>query len=243
MSALGGGGAAAQDLIDAIKTLSREFSSAGQQARSNQLSLSGFMPGNIGAVAGGAMGGPLGAMAGEALGNNIFVNTALKTGREFIAETASNVLGDYAKYGSTFGNSFGESVSQGAMKAAAVVPYFGDLADQAVQIQGNAASRTKGLFAAAARGGATITKEMVTPSLEFFQREEGFANAMEQTVNAASGQAHLVKQAKDAVPRYAEAEQAAHNAAIETIGLFSQTLKEAALALRAWASAFTTGDR
>lgn len=210
MSALGGN--ASQDLIDAIRSLSREFSNAGSAARGNQSMLSGFMPGNVGAMAGGAVGGPLGAMAGEALGNNIFVNTALKAGRDFGADTASNVLGDAARYGfgKPGGLSFSDSFNQGALKAAANIPFFGDVAAEVTGVQQSAAARLKGLTDPAARGGAVFTAEELMPAAKFFQDEEGRATQNSRMIDELFKKDELVGDAMATSPRFNELLDAAN---------------------------------
>jgi len=204
VSALGGSGQAAQDLIDAIKGLSREFSTAGQQARSNQMALSGFQPGNIGAMVGGTLGGPVGAMAGEALGNNVFVNTAMKAGRDFSNDVFNNVAGDFAKYGGNFGNSFSESFRQSTLRAEENIPFFGDVAAEVTGVQRSAKARLKGLTDAAARGGATFTEEELKPVAEYFQAEEGRATQNSKLIDKLFQKDDLVKQAEDTSPRFKE---------------------------------------
>ena len=202
MSALGGNHA--QDLIDAIRSLSREFSAAGTAARGNQASLSGLMPGNVGALVGGTVGGPIGAMAGEALGNNIFVNAALKTGREFAGDVFNSMAGDYAKYGSGGGFSASDSFRQGVLNAAENVPFFGDVAAEVTGVQRSAKARLKGLTVPAARGGAVFTAEELRPAAEFFQAEEGRATQNSKAIDALFKDAKLVDQAEATSPRFQE---------------------------------------
>lgn len=180
MSATGGNGA--QELIDAIRSLAREFSAAGADARANRSALGAFSPGNVGAAAGQALGGPAGGVVGEALGNNFFVNNALKMGADFSKDVAAGVANDAFKYGGGFNLS--SSIESQALRAGAALPFVGDAINLAQGPLVAAENRTKGMFAAAVRGGATVSDEVIDTTLSFTAKEESraalFGNRVDQ---------------------------------------------------------------
>lgn len=206
MSALGGNNSdLIRDLTEALRSVARDIAQAGANVRSSIAPIQAAgQPGNFGAYVGGMVGGAPGAVVGELMGNNFFVNAARKAAGEFAMDVSSGVAGDYAKYGTSFGAGFEQSVTSNALRAGTNIPFFGDVVNEVEGPRQAAGNRLKAIVSQVARAGGTVDPEIEKMVGKQFLAEEQRAFQAAKGVDQLFDSQEMMGAALENAPRFNE---------------------------------------